>query len=138
MCKQCIFHLKNNHSYYTLVCMKNILFHWKKTYGWHEKKTLFFLEKNQIFHMWICLKSEQFHFKYSGPPNRTNILCMTTSASRRLNISWIMLKIVAFFIITLFSRLCVRVGISLTQVKHLHDRINSLKGGGGGFTTKII
>jgi len=73
MCKQCIFHLKNNHTYYTLICMKSILFHWGKNIWFTWKKTRFFLEKNHIFHMWICLKSELFHFKYSGPLNRTNI-----------------------------------------------------------------
>ena len=38
---------------------------------------------------------------------------MTTSVSRRLNILCIMFKIIAFFIIKLFSRLYVRVGILL-------------------------
>ena len=89
-----------------------------------------------MIHRYKCIK---MHYLYgggggynkydSGPLNRTSILYMTTSASRRLNISCIMFKIIAFFIITLFSRLCVRVGISLTQVKHLHDGINSLRGG---------
>jgi len=51
---------------------------------------------------------------------------MTTSMSRRLNIHvvCIMLKIIAFFIITLFVRY-VRVGILLTCGKHLHDSIIS-------------
>jgi hypothetical protein len=39
-----------------------------------------------------------------------------------------MFKIIAFFIITLFARLFVGVGILLTRGKHLHDRIISLRG----------
>ena len=40
-----------------------------------------------------------------------------------------MLKIISFFIITLFDRLYVRVGILLICGKHVHDRIISLRGG---------
>jgi hypothetical protein len=36
---------------------------------------------------------------------------MTTSMSQRLNISCIILKIIEFFIITLFARLYAKVGI---------------------------
>ena len=54
---------------------------------------------------------------------------MTTSVSRRLNILCIMFKIIALFIKPLFARLYVRVGISLTCGKYLHDRISSLRGG---------
>ena len=50
----------------------------------------------------------------------------TTSVSRRLRILFIMFKIIVFFVITLFSRLYVRVGILLTCGKHLHDCIISL------------
>ena len=50
----------------------------------------------------------------------------TTSVSRRLKILFIMFKIIVFFVITLFSRLYVRVGILLTCGKHLHDCIISL------------
>ena len=39
-----------------------------------------------------------------------------------------MLKNIAFFIITLFTRLYVRAGILLTWGKHLHDSIISLRG----------
>ena len=55
---------------------------------------------------------------------------MTTSVSQRLNILSIMFKIIAFFMITLFARIYVRVGILLTCGKHLpmHDRIISLTG----------
>jgi hypothetical protein len=42
--------------------------------------------------------------------NGTNIIHMTTSLSQRLNISYIMFKIIAFFIITLFAQLYVWVG----------------------------
>ena len=48
---------------------------------------------------------------------------MTTSVSRRLNIVCIMISIIAFFVIKLFSWLYVRVGILLTC-----DRIISLIG----------
>ena len=41
----------------------------------------------------------------------------------------IMFKITAFFIITLCTRLYMRVGILITCGKHLHDRIISLSGG---------
>ena len=46
--------------------------------------------------------------------NRTNIIHMTTSMSRRLNMLSIMLKIRASFIATLFVQLCGRAGILLT------------------------
>ena len=39
-----------------------------------------------------------------------------------------MLKIISFFIITLFDRLYMRVGILLTCGKHVHDCIISLRG----------
>jgi len=39
-----------------------------------------------------------------------------------------MFKILAFFIIMLYARLYVRVGISLTCGKHLHNRIICLRG----------
>ena len=52
---------------------------------------------------------------------------MTTSVSRRLNISYIKFKIIVFFIIMLLAMLYVRVGILLTSRKHLHDPIISLK-----------
>ena len=60
--------------------------------------------------------------------NKSNIILMTTSVSPRLNIFCIIFKIIAFFIITLFARLFVRVGILLTYGKHLLDRIISLRG----------
>ena len=60
--------------------------------------------------------------------NRTNIIHMRTSVSRRLNILCIMFKIIAFFIIMLFNRLYVRVGILPTYENHFHDRIISLRG----------
>jgi hypothetical protein len=43
----------------------------------------------------------------------------------------IMFKIIALFIIMLFTRLYVRVGILFTRGKHLHDRILSLRWGLG-------
>jgi len=51
------------------------------------------------------------------------------NVSRRLNILCIhvMFHIIAFFIITMFARLYVRVGILLTYGKHLNDRIISLE-----------
>jgi len=39
-----------------------------------------------------------------------------------------MFKIIAFFIVTLFARLYVRVAILLTCGKHVHDHIVSLEG----------
>ena len=54
---------------------------------------------------------------------------MITSSWWRLNISTcIMFKILAFFIIMLYARLYVRVGISLTCGKHLHNLIICLRG----------
>ena len=53
----------------------------------------------------------------------SDIIHMTISVTRRLNISCIML-----FKITLFARLYVRVGILLIWDMHLHDRIISLRG----------
>ena len=52
---------------------------------------------------------------------------MTNSVSRSLNIFCIMFKIIAFFIMTLFARLYVRVDILLTCGKHVHDGIISLR-----------
>jgi len=51
---------------------------------------------------------------------------MTPSVSRRLNILCIGIKIIAFFIMTVFTQLYARVGILLTCKKHLNDRIISL------------
>jgi Na+-transporting NADH:ubiquinone oxidoreductase subunit NqrA len=47
-----------------------------------------------------------------------------------------MFKIIAFFIITLFFRLYVMIGILLTRGKYLHDRIISL--GGGFWPVKLV
>jgi hypothetical protein len=44
--------------------------------------------------------------------------------SWKLNILFIMFKIIAFFIITLSVRLYTRVGILFTCGKHLHDHIS--------------
>ena len=57
-----------------------------------------------------------------------NIIHITTFVWWRLNVLYIMLKIIAFFVIPLFARLYVRVGILLTRGNHLHDRIISLRG----------
>jgi hypothetical protein len=48
------------------------------------------------------------------PFNRTNIIQMAISVSQRINILCIMFKIIVFFLIALFARLYVRVGILLT------------------------
>ena len=48
-------------------------------------------------------------------------IIMTTSVSRRFNIYCIMFKNIAYFIITLFVLLYMRVGIFLTCEKHWHD-----------------
>jgi len=53
---------------------------------------------------------------------------MTTSVSRKSKLLCVMFIIIAFFIITLFARFYVRVGILLTCGKHLHDGITSLRG----------
>ena len=52
---------------------------------------------------------------------------MTTAVSRILCILCIMFKPAAFFIITPFSLLCMKIGIFLTCGKYLHDRIISLR-----------
>ena len=49
-----------------------------------------------------------------------------------------MLHIIVFFIITVFARLFVRVGILLTYGKHLHDRIISLERGVWFNNTNLI
>ena len=48
-----------------------------------------------------------------------------TSLTRRLNIIFIMFNIIVLFIITMFARFYVRVGILLTWRKHFYDRIVS-------------
>jgi len=53
---------------------------------------------------------------------------MTTSVSLGLNILCVAFTIIAFYIITLFALLYVRVGILLKCGKYLHDRIISLRG----------
>jgi hypothetical protein len=68
-------------------------------------------------------------FKWLMPSpllHRTNSIHMTTSVSRRLNILWIMFKIVAFSLITLLARLYVSVGI-LTCGQDPRDCIMSTK-----------
>ena len=45
-----------------------------------------------------------------------------------INILCIMFKITSFFMNTLFARLYLRVGVLLTWIKYLHDRIISLIG----------
>ena len=60
--------------------------------------------------------------------NRNNIIHMTTFVSWRLNILCIMFKIIVVFITTLFARFYERVDIYLTNGKHLHDRIISVRG----------
>ena len=65
--------------------------------------------------------------------NRTNIIHLTTSVSRRLNISCIMFKSIPFFIITLFARLHVKVVIlhvestCMTASFHREGRFGSIK-----------
>ena len=66
--------------------------------------------------------------KPSAVFNRTTIIHMTIYVSRILNILFIMGKIRTFFIITLFARLCIRIGILFTCGKHRHNRIMSLRG----------
>jgi len=56
------------------------------------------------------------------------IIHMATLVSRRLNVLCIIFKIIAFFMITLFVRLYVRVGMLLTGGNHLHSRVMSLIG----------
>jgi hypothetical protein len=63
---------------------------------------------------------------------------MTISVSRSLNIFCIMFKIIAFFIMTLFARLYVRVDILLTCGKHVHDRIISLREEVWAYKTSLI
>jgi hypothetical protein len=50
-----------------------------------------------------------------------------TTVLRRLNILYIMFKIIVSFILTLFCRLYVKIGILLKSGKHLHDRFISLR-----------
>ena len=60
--------------------------------------------------------------KWLGPSDLFNRINIITSVSGRLNTLCIMFKIWAYFVITLFVWLCVRVNILLTCRKHLHDR----------------
>ena len=53
---------------------------------------------------------------------------MTISMTRRFNILCIMFKIIAFFILTLFAQLYMKVDTCGIWGKHLHDRIISLRG----------
>ena len=48
---------------------------------------------------------------------------MTHSVSRRLDLLCIMFKIIAFFIMKLFTQLYLKVNILLTRDKHIHDSI---------------
>ena len=66
--------------------------------------------------------------KLSALFNRANIMHMIISVSPRLNISYIMFKIIAFFIITLLARLYARVRILLLCGMHLHGHLISLRG----------
>jgi hypothetical protein len=59
--------------------------------------------------------------------NITNIIHVTTSVSRKLDIH-IMLTIIAFCIIMLFAQLYLKVGILLACGMHVRHRIMSLRG----------
>ena len=61
--------------------------------------------------------------------NRTNNIHMTNSMSWRLNILCKMFKVIALFIITLFTLLYVWVGILFTHGMQLQDGIISLRRG---------
>ena len=74
----------------------------------------------RLVYPWIVVWSALF--------DRTNIMHMTPSMSRRLNILCIIFKIMAFFVVVLFAQLYVRVGILFIYGNHLHDRIISLRG----------
>ena len=69
--------------------------------------------------------------------NRNNSIHMTTFVSWRLNILCIMFKIIVVFITTLFARFYERVDILLTNGKHLHGRIISVRGGVWAHTTSL-
>jgi len=70
---------------------------------------------------WRCILSNIYKMvEPSTLFNRTNVIHMLTTVSRRLNILCIMFKIIAFFLIMLFALLYVRVGILLTCGKYLH------------------
>ena len=68
------------------------------------------------------------HYSTEAIFNRTNSRHMTTSVSQRLHILYIMLKIIASFVITLFDWSYVRINILITCGRHCHDRIISLRG----------
>ena len=87
---------------------------------WQRPSALF----NITYDGLVCYLIFRQWLKPSALCNRTNIMHMTTFVSRRFNILCIMQKIMWFFIITLFTRLYVRVDILLTRRKHLHDIIS--------------
>ena len=70
--------------------------------------------------------------------NITNVIYMTTSRYRRLNILITMLMVIAFFIETLVSRLYVWVNIFLVCRIHSHHPIFSLKGEFWAHKTNLI
>ena len=70
--------------------------------------------------------SAGWYFRYQP----IHIQITYTSVSWKLNILFIMFKIIAFFIITLSVRLYTRVGILLTCGKQLHDHIITVRGEG--------
>jgi len=113
-----------------LECILSVAYRWQKMaltiIYWFKVDYCFTIMSydGHVYHLiyrWWLMPSILF--------NRTNIIHMATSVSRRLNMSYIMFKIViAVFIITLFSWLYARVGFLLTRAKHLHKRIISRSG----------
>ena len=71
--------------------------------------------------VWIMIESIVFLI-------RTNVIHMTYFLPRRLNSSCIMFKIITFIVISVFARLYVRIGISITCGGHFHIRIISPRG----------
>jgi hypothetical protein len=77
------------------------------------------------FSLGHCVVCSSLIYKFWLPLRflQTRFIHMTHSVSRRLDLSCIMFKIIAFFIMKLFTQLYLKVNILLTRDKHLHDSI---------------
>jgi hypothetical protein len=73
------------------------------------------------FSLGHCVVCSSLIYKFWLPLRflQTRFIHMT----RRLDLSCIMFKIIAFFIMKLFTQLYLKVNILLTRDKHLHDSI---------------
>ena len=87
----------------------------------------FFLLQLYQYNNYITNTMEQLFTEERLGLKLTSLSSAMTTVSRRLNIECIKFKIRAFFRTTLFARLYMMVGILLTCIKDLHDRIISLR-----------